>query len=369
MDSFVDRYRSLAFGGLALLSLALGVALILPFLPALLWAVVLSVLMYPLYRRWERVLSSHERFRDGHGATIAGLGTTILTLVIICVPFLLIGIGLFVQLGGVAADLVAEGSGRVISLDAVLRQVDGALVPILQRLGAGEFSVAAYVGEHREELAQMLRAPAGRLAGQALFTLLTLIIALLTMFFMLRDGWRLREPALQLIPLPRDRSQSILERLAETIRAVFIGTVLVAILQGTVIGIAYAFAGVEHALLLGVVSVVLCIVPLVGAPVLYVPVGVTLFLQGNPQGALIVLLTGLIVVSNIDNLLKPFLIGGRVNLHPMAIFFSILGGVLLIGPIGVMAGPMLLTFVLAIQDVVRERIELETEASAELAAS
>jgi predicted PurR-regulated permease PerM len=362
MEPFVDRYRGLAFGAILILSLVVGVSLILPFVPALLWAVVLSVLTFPLYRRMEKGLSRYERFQAGHGATIASLFTTLFTLVLICVPFVIIGLGLFVQIGGVTADLAAaDPDGQGLTIETFLRQADQVLGPFLQSFGAGRFSIADYVAEHREQIAEILRAPVGRFAGQALFTLLTLVIALLTMFFMLRDGHRLREPALDLIPLPRDGSEAILARISETIRAVFIGTILVAILQGTIIGVAYEIAGVENALLLGVASVILCIVPLLGAPVLYVPVSIALFVQGNLQGALIVLLTGIVIVSNIDNFLKPFFISERVNLHPMGIFFSILGGVLMIGPIGVMAGPMLLTFVLAMQDIVRERLKLEAQ--------
>jgi predicted PurR-regulated permease PerM len=135
---------------------------------------------------------------------------------------------------------------------------------------------------------------------------------------------------------------------------------LVAIIQGTIMGITYALAGAPNALLLGVLSVILCIIPLLGAPVLYIPSGLIMLANGNTAGAFAVLGVGFLVVSQIDNLLKPFFIGGRANLHPMATFFSILGGVLLFGAVGVMAGPMLLTILIALQHIVRERVRLES---------
>jgi predicted PurR-regulated permease PerM len=75
---------------------------------------------------------------------------------------------------------------------------------------------------------------------------------------------------------------------------------------------------------------------------------------GKPVNGLILAGIGFLIVSNIDNLLRPFIIGSQVELHPMAVFFSLLGGVLLFGPVGIMAGPMVLTILLALQDIVRE---------------
>jgi predicted PurR-regulated permease PerM len=368
MSSPADRYRGIAFGTMTFLVLGLAVFLMMPFLPALLWATVLSILTYPLFRRMANRFSTSRAMREARGETVSALITVVFTLFIICIPFLLIGIGLFVQLGGVTAAIAVDPQhppGQT-TLEAILMQVDATLRPITARLGAGQFSIAEYVAAHREELGQAMRAPAGRIAGQTLFTVLTMVFALITQFFILRDGHRLREPALQLIPLPREQSQLVLDRVWDTVWAVFVGTVLVAIVQGAIIGAAYAFAGVPNALLLGVISMVLCIIPLLGAPVLYVPIGLFLLIEGDLIGAGIVLVVGFGIVSQIDNILKPIFIGGRINLHPLAIFFSILGGVLLIGPIGVMAGPMILTVLLAVQDIIRERLAMaEAESVAE----
>lgn len=202
----------------------------------------------------------------------------------------------------------------------------------------------------------------GKALSTGAYTVLTIVIALLTMFFMLRDGEKLRGPALELIPLPKEKSLAILARVVDTIRAVFVGTVLVAIIQGAVIGVTYYIAGVAGAPLLGIISMMLCVIPLLGAPVIYVPVGLLLLLQGKVWQGAAVLAVGFLIVSQIDNVLKPFLIGNKVNLHPMAVFFSIFGGVLLIGPIGLMAGPMILTICLALIEIVHERLKPSEDA-------
>ena len=330
---------------------AVGVALFSPFVPALLWATVLSILTLPICRAWERRLAKYPRINSDLRASVAALMATLFTLVIILVPFLAIGGGIYLQF----SDFVRDLSGR--SYTQLTLELDRAVSPLAAQFGAGDFRLSHYLTEHQNELLDGLRQPLARFAGQAGVTIFTVTVALLTQFFMLRDGHRLRKPVVALIGLPEGQTQDILARVAETVRAVFIGTVLVALIQGAVIGAAYFWAGVPNALILGVISAILCIIPLLGAPVVYIPIGLLLLAQGNIPGAVKVLAVGFLVVSQIDNVLKPFLIGGRANLHPIAIFFSILGGVLLVGPIGVMAGPMALTILLALIGIVLEHIK------------
>lgn len=358
MESIAPKYRHVAFWVLSGATLVACMAMLLPFLPAILWATVLAVLMYPIYRRLNNRFSKGRLEKMGQAKNAASFLTVISTVLIILLPLSLIGVGLFAQLGGVSNSLAGE-TGRP-SFESALESVDRAIQPFVDKVG-GEFSVKQYVDEHREEIAQSLRAPIAKLAGHAGFTILTSIVALLTMFFMLRDGEAWRKPALELIPLPPAKTRDILERTGETIRAVFVGTVLVALVQGAIMGIAYLIAGVPNSLLLGVATAVLAVIPLLGPPAVYIPVGAMLLLQGNTTGGLVVLGAGFLIASQIDNLLKPFLIGGRTNLHPLGIFFSILGGVLLVGPIGVMAGPMLLTIFLGIVEVVRTSVHHQSE--------
>ena len=349
-ENFAPRYRQTVFWVLAATVLVGCLAILMPFFPAILWAVVLSVLMYPIYRRFNERFSKIKILGESRAPTVASFAAVGSTILIVMLPLLVIGIGLFAQLGGVSSSLAGETEKP--SFESVLSQLDSAIQPFVDKVG-GEFSIKQYVMTHQQELAQSLRAPIAKFAGQAGFTILTIVIALLTMFFMLRDGENLRKPALELVPLPPAKTNEILGRVSETIRAVFIGTVLVALVQGAIMGITFVAAGVPNSLLLGVACAVMAIIPLLGTPVIYIPVAALLLAQGKTWQGFVVLGVGFLIVSQVDNVLKPFLIGGRTNLHPMAIFFSILGGVLLIGPIGVMAGPMLLTILLALIEVMR----------------
>jgi predicted PurR-regulated permease PerM len=356
---FAAKYRNLAFIAVAALALYAAFWMLLPFVPAILWAAVLAVLMTPIHRRVRKKF-------EGVSPNIPATITTILTLLIVGVPLTLIGVALASQVQSFASDLrnAAPAGQSGLSLDSLVAELNAALQPILKPI-APNFDLTQWFQEHKENILQNVSAPAGKLVVAVGYALFTLVIAFLTMFFVVRDAEKLREPALDLIPLPRESGEKILSRLSDTIRAVFVGIVLVAIIQGTIAGITYYAVGIPHALLWGVATIVLCTIPLLGAPILYIPMGLILMSQGKYTEAAVLLGVGFLIVSQIDNLLRPFIIGARIELHPMAVFFSLLGGIFLMGPVGIMGGPMVLIVLLSLMDVVRERMRLARESQGE----
>ncbi|HEY0867300.1 MAG TPA: AI-2E family transporter, partial [Fimbriimonas sp.] len=229
MTSFSDRYTRTAFQLLVLILLVLGFLVVLPFVPAILWATVLSILLYPVYRQWQLWLGRKPLFANGRADTGAAFFATMAALVIIIIPFLLIGAGIYQQAHNLVGE-IAETSGqppKKLSLDSVLKYVDQVAQPVAQRLGVRNMSVADYVRDNRKEIVQGMRAPLTKGAKEIAMTALTLVIALLTMFFMLRDGGRMKEPTLDLVPLPREKTEAILKRAVDTVWAVFVCTVLV----------------------------------------------------------------------------------------------------------------------------------------------
>lgn len=338
--------RNLVFVALLVASLALCVMAALPFVPALLWAATMAILAKPLMTRFSRL-----------GDTGSALAATLVTGLILTIPLAIIGFGFALQVENVAEQLQGK------SFDTLLGEAERWLTPLVQRVGVEHLDLREALRKNAGSLATGIRPVATRFAVGAGTTVVTVVIALLTQFFLLRDASRLREPVQAYSPLSPERTQAVLHRTAETVRAVFIGTVLVAAIQGAIMGMAFWWAGIPNALLLGVVAAMACVIPLLGAPVLYLPIGLGLLATGDVRGAAIVLAVGLLIVSNVDNFMKPFLIGDRASLHPMAVFFAILGGTLLVGPIGVMAGPMLLTLTLGLLEALREKIELERAAT------
>jgi predicted PurR-regulated permease PerM len=344
MEDFAPKYGKYAFSVLVALVLIGAIVIVSPFFPAILWAIVLSVLMKPLHKR----LCKH--FNAGVSAGI----TTLSTIAIVGIPLCLIGLLLGFQVAGYAKGIATPEEGW--NYQTITQQIDHQLKPVLQNLGVHDFSLSHWISENKDSIAENIQKGSVSLVKNGVYTAFTLVIAFLTMFFLLKDGDKLYEPALQLIPLPRDKSKDILLRMESTIHAVFMGVVLVALIQGSIAGIAYWALGVPSPIVWMVATMVLCAVPLLGAPIVYIPFSIMLIANGKQMEGLALLAIGFIIISNVDNVLRPWIIGTRVPLHPMAIFFSLLGGVLSMGPVGIMAGPVLLTLVLAIIEVIRERL-------------
>ncbi|MBL8048482.1 MAG: AI-2E family transporter [Chthonomonas sp.] len=339
---FEVNYRTglfwITFGVLALLTFLV----LRPFFPAILWATVLSILIWPLHVKFTRKLGPNG------GATASVVATMLFVILPLGIASLLVATQLKPK------EPAPGQPTKQITIESVLADLDEQfVVPNAKKLNS-EFSLSDYWSGHKSEIEAGLADPVGK-AIVALGTgALTVVIALLTQFFMLRDGPGLRPQFDRLIPLARDKIDVLLNRLYNTVRGVFIGVILVALVQGALATGLYFWAGTPSPLIFGVVTTVLCIIPLLGAPVIYIPLGLTFIMSRNYGSAAIVLIGGFLVVSQIDNVIKPFLIGNKIGISPMGVFFSILGGIIVFGPVGLMVGPMLLATILFFLDLIAE---------------
>ena len=299
----------------------LGLAMATPFLTPLLWAAVLAILMLPLNRVWAK------RWSPGLAAALS----TIVATLLVCLPLLLIATLAYRQIS--PALNAVEGTTGWETAD----RIDRALNPILEKVGMHDFHLKGWWEENGAEITQNLRAPATKFAKSIGNSLFMAVVLILSMFFFLKDGKSLREPFLRYCGLECEWGERILSTVEKTTHAVFRGSVLVAMIQGALMGITFALLGVPNSILLGVVAVLMCLIPILGAPVLYVPVGLLFLAQGDVTSALIVLCVGVLIISQIDNILKSFLIGHQ---HPLVIFISVLGGVAVMGSVGLILGPV-----------------------------
>jgi len=341
MESTNRRYRGVAFYILIGCVFYIAYTIVEPFIPALLWATVLSVLMFPF----------NARLRKRYSENTSAFLTTILALAFIGIPLMLAAVTVYLQTASVLADAAKEHHDY--SVKALAKQADQALAPITDRLGVEHSTISNWAVENRSKISEMLTGPITKAVRGIGFSIVTMIVAFLTMFFMLRDGSRLREPALELLPIPKHRSMEILTQIGKTIRAVFVGVVMVAILQGCLAGCAYAICGIPHPFLWGAITIVLCTIPAIGPTLIYVPMASWLLMSGRYAEG-IGLIVFLLIVSSLDHFLRSILISSQTSLHSIGIFFSLLGGIIVFGPIGIMAGPMILTITLALIDVLRE---------------
>lgn len=183
--------------------------------------------------------------------------------------------------------------------------------------------------------------------------LIDLSLFLMMLFFLLRDGDQLREGLRGISPLTRGQETEMLDHLTNTVRGVLQSMLLVPLAQGIVALVGFLAFGVPAPVLWSVMVVFAALIPLVGSPLAWVPAGIYFLVSGSTARGVGLLLYGVLVISMIDNILKPLILKGAAQIHTMLAFLSILGGVYAFGPKGLIAGPVVLSLVLSAYRIYR----------------
>jgi predicted PurR-regulated permease PerM len=324
----------------ALTLLVAGAYLVLrPFLIPILWAGILVYATHPLFHRLRRVVP---RSND-----VASLLMTAGLIVLLFGPVALIGLALSAELSA-AVQLIRELSAQ----DHARLLARVADIPLAGPLVAGRLEVLIRdPAVLRETLLQLAQGSSGLLremAGGAARNVGKVGIALVTVFFLYRHGEaiavQIRRAAVQ---LGGERVVDYLAPVTRTVNAVLFGLILTALAQGLLAGVAYAVAGLPGPALLGAATALLALIPF-GAPVIWGPAGAYLLLQEQWLPGLGVLLWGLLVVSLVDNLIRPMVISATTRVPFLLVFFGVIGGAMAFGLIGLFLGPIILSVLLTI---------------------
>jgi predicted PurR-regulated permease PerM len=333
-----------------LLLILYGAFLILsPFLKAITWAVILAILVYPLYAWLLRRLRGR--------ATPAAL------IVIVLITVLVIAPG--IQLAWFLSD---EAVLLVQSVRALLSTDDGARwqsLPWAQTLTSWwdrmSFQLVDFKIDWKDLLIQGAQSSSSFLVGQVkgiaqnvLLFSVNFVIVLITLFFLLRDGADFVMRVQRLLPMDREHQQRLFKNIIDAVLAVVHGSLLVAMVQGLLAGLAYWLLGVPFTVLWGVLTAFAALVPVGGTTLVTIPVSLYLFLQGNTVSGIIMLVWCLGVVVTVDNVLKPLIIGTRIKLPMLFLFFGILGGLAVFGALGLIIGPVIFALLAVLLDLYTE---------------
>lgn len=174
--------------------------------------------------------------------------------------------------------------------------------------------------------------------------ILQLFIMIIALFYLFLDGSHLKDRFIVLSPLDKADDEDILKKLALTINSVIRGTLIIAVIQGSCTALGLYLFGISQPLLWGLVAAVASLVPGVGTALVHIPAVLYLVITGNMYGAIGYVLWGGLLIGSIDNVISPFLIERKVKIHPLLILVSVLGGLAFFGPIGFLAGPVVLAF-------------------------
>jgi predicted PurR-regulated permease PerM len=199
----------------------------------------------------------------------------------------------------------------------------------------------------------------GSVVGRAFLSVVFgLIVMTIALYYFLTDGPEMVDGLMSVSPLDRRYVSQLLSEFDKVSRAVVLATLLSAAAQGVLGGIGYWLAGFESVFLLTVLTLVLAMIPFVGAAAVWVPCCLWLFFVEHRTAAAIVLaIYGMAVISAVDNFIKPVVLHGQSNLHPLLALLSVLGGVQALGPIGIFVGPMAVAFLQALLHMVQGELK------------
>jgi predicted PurR-regulated permease PerM len=186
--------------------------------------------------------------------------------------------------------------------------------------------------------------------------LFDIMLFLLMLFFLLKDGGSLRAEFHRVSPFSADQEAEIFDHISKTVKGVLQAMVVVPIVQGILAGLGFWFFGLPSPLVWGVFVVFAAFVPILGSPLGWVPATVYLFYAGPTRSAIFLGLYGLLVISGIDNVVKPLILHGAAQIHPLLGFLSIVGGVFAFGPLGFLVGPVVLSLGLSAIRIYRDDV-------------
>ena len=178
-------------------------------------------------------------------------------------------------------------------------------------------------------------------------------IFVLMLFFLLRDGAEIRDAIRGVSPLTRGQELEIVDHLTRTVKGVLQSMVLVPLAQGVVALVGFLIFGVPAPLLWSLMVVFAALIPIVGSPLAWVPAALYLMYDGSPAKGLGLLVYGAVLISGIDNVIKPLILKGAAQIHMLLAFLSILGGIFAFGPKGLIVGPVVLSLVLSAYRIYR----------------
>lgn len=321
-----------------------------PFMEPIFWAAVLAVAFHPFYRKLGSVL--HEK------STAAGVLTLLVLLSI--APFFAYGIF------EAAKQLMefSDSMGQSIRDGTFQHQVDQMLTVPWLRQNESVLYAENVLRERLPEWGVAIAKTAGSFAAlhaaamaKSIFiSSLKFLLMLFMLFFFLRDGDRLSYFLLDLLPLENHHKSRIFEESRDIIRAVVQGMFAMGIVKGVLSSILFFATGTSYALLLGIATFFSSLLPVVGSAVVWFPVSFSYLLDGDYTRAAIILTAGVIIVSSVDNVLQPLMVGRKTKMPYSVITLAMLGGMMTYGMAGLFIGPLALSLFLALVPVYREKI-------------
>jgi predicted PurR-regulated permease PerM len=325
-----------------------------PFAEPVVFAGVVAIVFYPLHRYVGRFVRN---------TSAAGLTSTLLALLLTVVPLGLVAAMASSELSGLYQSVSAWTAGQGGIPAYLINGLDRAAAWMSHQFGLPTPDIHAIAVRHIDEASSSLVRQGASLVTNLFSWLVSAAIAFVVLFFLFRDGEKGLAQVSAALPMSDARAAELRSRISSTVVANFYGIFAVGGTQGALTALGFWALGLESPILWGLVTAVFSLVPIIGAAGVWAPAGIILLLTGHMWKGLALLAWGAGVVSLSDNIVRPLIISERVKLHPLGVFFSLLGGIQVFGVIGLFIGPVILSVASALLGMWRQDLAARSAAS------
>jgi predicted PurR-regulated permease PerM len=315
------------------------------FLQPIAFASVIAIGFYPLYLRISRIV---------RGLNKSALLATFIVLLIFILPALFVASaagGELIKAARYFGDRSTEQGGAVAYL-AGKQQI--ALNWLSKYVDTEELHLEEAMANLPGQVSKVLLAVGSHLVGGLAGFTGNAILTFLILFFLFRDGRAAIENVISVLPLSRDQAMHLLVGIRDSVIANLYGILAVGFAQGLLTGLALAVLRMPSALLLGLATAFCSVIPIVGTMLVWLPAAIYLMATGHLWKGLILIVWCSAVVGTVDNIIRPLVIGSKVELHPLLLLFSLLGGLHVFGFIGIFIGPVVISMIAAVISMLRE---------------
>lgn len=336
MRDQIDQARWLAVLVVTAIALYLCWLMLRPFLGVLAWAIVLVIVFYPVHKQ----LGTRIKRRGLHA-----LLSCLLVVLVIVLPLTVLTMAVVEELGKAVPNLPSQAAEMANNQTPLLGRVSEWLH---NRFGIDTLRLQEFLIQQVRNSGQRLLGASFNLVGNIVSSIIKAFFVIFTMYYLFRDSDKIVAKLPDALPLRREQSEVIIMRIQQVVSASVYGVVAIAAIQGILGGLMFWILGIPSPVLWAVLLAFVCMIPIAGSFLVWLPLSISLMVGGYWTRAVVLIVWGAVVISSVDNFLRPKLVGSQTRLHELLVFFSVLGGISVFGLLGIVLGPVVLAITLGL---------------------
>ena len=302
--------------------------LLRPFLSYIIFSIVLVVIFHPCYL-W--------MYRRTGKPKISSMVLVVALIALLVIPSILIGFMLIKQAPPAYESFVNSVNTEPLEL-------------FLERFTGEDVSVHSWMNDSVKQFRTFVVKNAAGFLSSATGIALGLFIMFFIMFYLFYQGDELLGQIKKIIPMHQRHQDKLIQEMHKVLHGVLEGQVIIGMLQGVLGGLLFLALGIDNALFWGFIMVILSVIPFIGSYIVWLPAAVWLILTGDVTRGIIMIIVGTVLISQVDNFLRPYIVGKRAKVHPAVVLVGVLGGLKVFGVIGFVLGPLILALFVAALD-------------------